>query len=66
MPIEGKRQPAERAALALWLLMQQPHYARSLVPYLGIGRDAVEALLEKISRVVPIYCTDDGEWMVLE
>ena len=45
----------ERAALAMWLLMQRPHTTAGIARRLGLSVSGTNKLLARISRVVPIY-----------
>jgi len=55
----------ERAALALWLLMQGPMDLCSMARRLGVTEKGCRAMLTKIARVGPSYCADGGTWLVL-
>jgi hypothetical protein len=48
----------ERAALALWLLMQGAMTVKQMAGKLNLSRQGAWDLLRRISRVVPIY--EDG------
>ena len=54
----------ERAALALWLLLQQPHTTREISRWCGLSMSATRIMLHKIARVVPIQY-DRREWRVI-
>jgi len=47
--------PQQRAALVLWLLMQQPMTTRQLAGKLGLTDRGTRDLLSTLSCVVPIY-----------
>jgi len=55
----------ERAALALWLLMQGPMDLCSLAKKLGLTKSGCRTMLIRVSRVVPICHGDDGVWFVM-
>ena len=55
----------ERAALAVWLLMQQPMTTRDLAGRLGVSVEGARVMLIKISRVVPIHW-HEGLWQVCQ
>lgn len=55
--------PQERAALALWLLMQAPHTTQALAKRLEMTPSGTRRMLATISRVTPIYCYK-GLWQV--
>ena len=67
MPEKGADQMSaqERAALAMWLLVQRPHTTAGIARRVGLSERGTRRLLAHISRVVPIYagvlvdeCTD--------
>jgi hypothetical protein len=45
----------ERAALALWLLMQGPQSTREIAGRCGMSMRGARDMLYRISRVVPLY-----------
>ena len=49
----------ERAALALWLVMQRPQTTGSLAQRLGMTREGARVMLGKLARTVPIYFDED-------
>ncbi len=55
MPGETDRVPYERAARALWLLLQESATTNQVAARLGVHRQTAWELLTAISRVVPIY-----------
>jgi DNA-binding transcriptional regulator LsrR (DeoR family) len=55
----------ERAALALWLLMQAPLTTNMLAQRLGLTRHGTNYLLTNISRSVPVYYAD-GFWRICQ
>jgi len=55
MESDTARIPYERAARALWLLLQEPFSTQKMAERLGVHRKTAWLLLTAISRVVPIY-----------
>ena len=56
----------ERAALALWLILQRPHTTATLAHRLGLSCEGARVMLFQISRVVPIFYTkQDGFWKIV-
>lgn len=55
----------ERAALALWLLMQTPMTTTELATRLEMSSDGMRILLWKLTRVVPIFY-HEGQWQVCQ
>lgn len=53
----------ERAALALWLVMQEPLGNPELADRLGMTADGARVMMCKISRVVPI-CYVEHAWRI--
>lgn len=60
---QDTRQPYERAALALWLLMQAPHTTQAMAERLSMTSDGARKLLHAISSTVPIY-HHKGLWRI--
>ena len=57
----------ERAALALWLLQQQPMTTRQMAERLGMTYEGARCLLITISRTTPIYRDDDDHlWRLVD
>lgn len=56
--------PQQRAALALWLLMQRPMTAREMSRWLGLSVRGTYHLLSKIALVAPIL-NREGLWQIL-
>ena len=54
----------ERAALALWLLIQVPMSTREIAERCGMQMAGAWKMLNLISRVVPLY-RDGGKWRIL-
>ena len=54
----------ERAALALWLLIQVPMSTREIAERCGMQMAGAWKMLNVISRVVPLY-RDGGKWRIL-
>ena len=61
----GRLVAQERAALALWLLMQSPMTTRQVAEKVGLKHESAREMLCRISRVVPLYF-DGRVWRVLE
>jgi len=53
----------ERAALALWLLIQSPMSTRQIAERCGITKSGAWQMLCKLARVVPLSY-EGGEWFV--
>jgi len=53
----------ERAALALWLLLQYPMTTRELAERVELSMRGTRHLLSKLSRVVPL-CYESRHWWV--
>lgn len=62
---ESQMAAHERAALALWLLLQAPLTTQVLAQRLGLTYDGTRYLLNNISRSVPLY-QDEGVWRILK
>ena len=45
----------ERAALAMWLLMQRPHTTAGIARRVGLTNRGARYLLVNMSRVVPMF-----------
>jgi DNA-binding IclR family transcriptional regulator len=56
--------PQERAVLALWLLIQVPMSTREIAERCGMEMAGAWKMLNRISRVVPLY-RDAGKWRIL-
>ena len=53
----------QRAALALWLLMQAPMSTRQIAEECGLSMQGARGMLHKLSLVVPL-CYDRYEWWI--
>jgi len=56
--------PQERAVLALWLLIQFPMSTREISERCGMEMAGAWKMLNRISRVVPLY-REGGKWRIL-
>lgn len=55
----------ERAALAAWLLMQGGLYTTAqIAERVGLSREGAHAILDKISRSIPIWQDERGRWQL--
>ena len=59
------RVPYERAARALWLLMQAPFTTEQMAARLGVHYETARVMLSVMCRVVPLY-KDKGFWRICE
>jgi DNA-binding transcriptional regulator LsrR (DeoR family) len=62
---ESEMVAQERAALAVWLLMQAPRTTGEIALRVGLSHAGAHAMLQKIARRVPIFFAD-GIWEIYE
>ena len=53
----------ERAALAIWLIAQQPQTTAAIAQRMGMTLEGARVMLMKISRTVPIF-HNNGFWQI--
>jgi len=57
----------ERAAVAIWQLAEgEILWTDELAEITGMSQDGVRMMLNRLSRVVPIYQQDDGRWKKMQ
>ena len=58
--------PEERVAIVVWHLAHGDAFRTSEVCRMtGVSRQGAYNMLCKISRILPVYQSDDGKWQVL-
>ena len=58
--------PEERIAIVVWHLAHGDSFRTSDISAMtGLSRQGAYAMMCKVSRILPVYQSDDGNWQVL-